>query len=70
MKLKITIVLLLTVKLVYCQQWSVEKTNYPWNSWDKKYNEEPELWFHDSFRKDGSPYLKEEVDFIKQIIEE
>jgi hypothetical protein len=28
---------------------------------------EPALWFHDIFRKDGTPYLKEETDFIKQI---
>ena len=28
---------------------------------------EPELWFHDVFRKDGTPYEKEETDFIKQI---
>jgi hypothetical protein len=28
---------------------------------------EPELWFHDVFRKDGAPYKKDETDFIKQI---
>lgn len=28
---------------------------------------EPELWFHDVFRKDGTPYKKEETDFILQI---
>ena len=28
---------------------------------------EPAVWFHDVFRKDGSPYKKEEVDFIKSI---
>lgn len=28
---------------------------------------EPELWFHDIFRKDGSPFSQEEVDFIKEI---
>lgn len=28
---------------------------------------EPELWFHDVFRKDGSPYKQEEVDVIKQL---
>lgn len=26
---------------------------------------EPALWFHDIFRKDGTPYLKEETDLIK-----
>ena len=28
---------------------------------------EPELWFHDIFRKDGTPYDKKETDFIKAI---
>ncbi len=45
------------------------KTNtiYPWDSWDKKYTAEPELWFHDVFRQDGTPYRKSEVDLIKKI---
>ena len=29
--------------------------------------EEPPLWFHDIFRKDGSPYIQEEVDMIKAL---
>ena len=28
---------------------------------------EPELWFHDVFRKDGTSYKKEETDFIRQV---
>lgn len=28
---------------------------------------EPKVWFHDIFRKDGSPYSKEEVDLIKSL---
>ena len=28
---------------------------------------EPQLWFHDVFRKDGTSYKKEETDFIRQI---
>ena len=28
---------------------------------------EPKLWFHDVFRKDGTPYDKKETDFIKTI---
>lgn len=44
------------------------QTIYPWDSWNKTYNSEPPLWFHDIFRKDGTPYLKEEVDFIKEIL--
>ena len=30
--------------------------------------EEPPLWFHDIFRKDGSPFLREEVEFIREIL--
>lgn len=43
------------------------QTIYPWDSWTKKYTAEPNLWFHDIFRKDGTPYKQEEVDFIKQM---
>ncbi len=28
---------------------------------------EPKLWFHDVFRKNGTPYKKEETDLIKQL---
>jgi endo-1,4-beta-mannosidase len=28
---------------------------------------EPALWFHDIFRKDGTPYKQEEVDLIKKL---
>lgn len=30
---------------------------------------EPALWFHDVFRKDGTPYSQEEVDTIKKLTE-
>lgn len=45
------------------------QTIFPWDSWQKKYTAEPELWFHDIFRKDGTPYKKEEVDFISSMTE-
>lgn len=46
------------------------KTNtiYPWESWRKKYTDEPEIWHHDILRKDGTPYSKEEVRFISSLI--
>lgn len=44
------------------------QTIYPWDSWDKTYTAEPELWFHDIFRVDGTPYKTEEVEVIKQIM--
>ena len=43
------------------------QTIYPWDSWRTKYTSEPELWFHDVFRKDGSAYDKAETDLIKQL---
>jgi hypothetical protein len=45
------------------------QTIFPWDSWDKPYRDpEPPLWFHDIFRKDGTPYKQEEADFIRNII--
>ncbi|MGZ8557080.1 MAG: cellulase family glycosylhydrolase [Chitinophagaceae bacterium] len=43
------------------------QTIYPWDSWQKKYTGEPELWFHDVFRADGKPFKQTEVDLIKDI---
>ncbi len=43
------------------------QTNYPWDSWDRKYTAEPKLWFHEIFRKDGTPYIAEEVKYIKSL---
>jgi hypothetical protein len=44
------------------------KTNtiYAWST-PMPDGSEPELWFHDIFRKDGAPYKQEEVDLIKQL---
>ncbi len=47
------------------------KTNtiYAWNT-PIESGEEPELWFHDIFRKDGTPYRQDEVDLIKLLNKE
>ncbi|WP_194768604.1 cellulase family glycosylhydrolase [Tamlana sp. I1] len=44
------------------------KTNTKY-AWDTPLSDgsEPELWFHEIFRKDGVPYKKEEVALIKQL---
>lgn len=44
------------------------KTNtiYAWGT-PMPDGKEPDLWFHDIFRKDHSPFSKSEVDFIKAI---
>ncbi|AFL85800.1 endo-beta-mannanase [Belliella baltica DSM 15883] len=43
------------------------QTKYPWDSWVKEYTDEPELWFHEILREDGSPYKQEEVELIKKM---
>jgi len=43
------------------------QTIYPWDSWTKTYTAEPELWFHDIFRTDGTPYRRAEVDYIRGL---
>ncbi|MGV3540188.1 MAG: cellulase family glycosylhydrolase [Rufibacter sp.] len=42
-------------------------TIYPWDSWKSAYDKEPELWFHDIFRPNGTPYRQAEVDLIKRL---
>ena len=42
-------------------------TIYPWKSWDSTFTAEPELWFHDILRADGSPFSEEEAAFIKEM---
>jgi hypothetical protein len=43
------------------------QTIYPWDSWDKPYTSEPVVWFHDIFRKDGTPYDPSEIKLIQQL---
>lgn len=46
------------------------QTHCPWDSWHKRYDTEPELWFHDIYRKNGEAYIKEEIEFLKEITKE
>jgi hypothetical protein len=41
-------------------------TIYQWNS-PMPDGSEPKIWFHDIFRKDGTPYDKKEIFIIKQL---
>jgi hypothetical protein len=43
------------------------QTHLPWDSWEKPYEREPDVWFHDIFYPDGRPYSAQEVDFIRRI---
>jgi hypothetical protein len=41
-------------------------TKYAWDT-PMPSGGEPKLWFHEVFKKDGSPYKQEEVDLIKKL---
>lgn len=43
------------------------QTIYPWKSWKEKFTTEPDLWHHDVFRKDGTPYDIKEIELIKEL---
>jgi hypothetical protein len=54
---------------VGCVNWGLVagKTNTIF-AWNTPLNDvEPPEWFHDIFRKDGTPYRQDEVDFIRKI---
>lgn len=45
------------------------QTVYHWDSWDEPNPDpDPDLWFHDILRRDGTPYDPAEVAFIKSFI--
>lgn len=43
------------------------QTIYPWDSWQKKYKDEPPVWFHDILKKNGTPFDPKEVELIKKL---
>ena len=44
------------------------QTRFPWDSWKKPYTyEEPQIWFHEVLRADGTPYRVAETDLIKRL---
>lgn len=45
------------------------QTIYPWDSWEKPYTSEPQVWFHDIFRKDGTAYDVKETELIRRLTE-
>ncbi len=53
----------------YCWGFVSGKTQtiYPWDSWEKEYDAEPTVWFHDIFRADGKAYDDEEVTMIRRL---
>lgn len=55
---------------VGCFFWGLvngkSQTQYPWGS--PAGAPEPDLWFHDLLRRDGTPYLPAETDFVRDLI--
>ena len=43
------------------------QTISPWDSWTREYRDEPDVWFHDIFRTDGTPYRPEETQLIREL---
>lgn len=43
------------------------QTIYPWDSWTKTYAAEPNPWFHDVLRPDGTPYDNAETRLIQDL---
>jgi hypothetical protein len=44
------------------------QTRLPWDSWKKPYTyEEPQIWFHEVLRADGTPYRAAETDLIARL---
>jgi len=48
------------------------QTHLPWDSWQRPYTggREPEVWFHEVFRNDGTPYRAAEVELIRKLTRE
>ena len=48
-----------------------QQCQYPWNQIVDgeriPFTEEPEVWFHDLFRQDGTPWSEDEIRFIKEM---
>ncbi|MFB3788769.1 MAG: cellulase family glycosylhydrolase [bacterium] len=55
---------------VGCINWGLvsgkTQTIYPWGS--EKGSPEPKVWFHDIFRRDGTPFDASEVEFITDFV--
>ena len=44
------------------------QTYLPWDSWEHPYTDRaPQVWFHEIFRTDGTPYSAEETTLIRQM---
>ena len=57
---------------VGCINWGLVagKTNTIWQWGTEEGAPDPELWFHDLFCKDGTPYRQEEIALFKELTDE
>lgn len=54
----------------YCWGFTAGKTNtmFAWDTWQKPETMmEPKVWFHDIFRKNGTPYSEVETAYIRRL---
>ncbi len=42
-----------------------QQTHWAWGSPPQSSDPEPDLWFHDLYRRDGQPYLQSEIDMYR-----
>lgn len=58
-------------KHVGAYQWGLvagkTQTQYPWESWKRDFEKEPDVWFHELFHKDGTPYDPAETALYKKL---
>ncbi|MGQ9590841.1 MAG: 1,4-beta-xylanase [Planctomycetota bacterium] len=63
---------LLKREAVGCYSWGLVngrmQCQFPW--WSKRGDPEPDVWFHDIFRRDGTPYDAAEVEAIRKATAE
>ena len=44
------------------------QTHLPWDSWRRPYvDRDPDVWFHEVFHPDGTPYDPKETALIRQL---
>jgi len=41
------------------------QTVYPWDSWARRPDREPDVWFHDIMRADGTPHDPGEAEVLR-----
>ena len=41
---------------------------FPWSSWQEEFDSLPEVWHHDIYLPDKTPFDQKEIDFLKDIL--